>query len=64
MDRLHILDAILDAQRELEEEPLASFVSQGVIDKLTSAQEILEHEEQDDDEGHPRDSGQPRAPGV
>ena len=54
LDKHHVLDAILDALRELEEEPLASFVSQGVVDKLTSAQEILEHDEDNDGEGHPR----------
>jgi len=41
IDRTHILDAIKDALRELEEDPLAEYISQGVIDKLMSAKEIL-----------------------
>jgi len=36
-----ITDAIADVLRELEEEPLAEYISQRVIDKLTSALEIL-----------------------
>lgn len=36
-----IRDAIEDALREIDEEPLNEFVSQGVIDKLTSSLEIL-----------------------
>ena len=42
IDREHILDAIQDVLRELEEDPLAEYVSQGCIDKLLSAQEILD----------------------
>lgn len=43
-DQAFVLDAIADALREIEEEPIASFVSQGVVDKLMSAQEILEND--------------------
>lgn len=37
----HVVDAIEDALRELDEEPLSEYVSQGVIDKLNSSLEIL-----------------------
>ncbi len=60
IDREHILDAIQDALRELEEDPLAEYVSQGVIDKLLSAQEILD----DNQQRHTGDPGQSRTPGV
>ena len=58
-DKVHILDAIKDALRELEEDPLAEYVSQGVIDKLISAQEIL-----DDKPRHSGDTGQSCTPGL
>ena len=60
IDKEHILDAIQDVLRELEEDPLAEYVSQGCIDKLLSAQEIL-------DDNQPRHTGYPRqsrTPGV
>ena len=59
MDREHILDAIQDVLRELEEEPLVEYVSQGCIDKLISAQEIL-----DDEQRHLSNTRQSRPPGV
>lgn len=40
-ERALLKDAIEDALRELDEEPLSELVSQGVIDKLESSLEIL-----------------------
>lgn len=38
-----ITDAIEDALRELDEEPLNELISQGVVDKLVTSLEILKN---------------------
>lgn len=45
IDRHHILDAIEDALREIDEEPCASAISQRVVDKLLSSKEILDEKD-------------------